>query len=35
MYSDIQRMLALDDHCHWLEPIARTALEVTAQERLA
>ena len=34
-YAELQQMLALDQRCHWLEPIARTAMEATAQERLA
>lgn len=34
-YAELQQMLALDKRCHWLEPIARTAVEATAQERLA
>ena len=34
-YAELQQMLALDKRCHWLEPIARTAMEATALERLA
>lgn len=34
-YAEMQQMLALDTRCKWLEPIARTALEASAQERLA
>ncbi|KAF1686617.1 hypothetical protein B1992_06820 [Pseudoxanthomonas broegbernensis] len=34
-YAELQQMLSLDKRCHWLEPAARTALDATAQERLA
>lgn len=34
-YAELQQMLALDARCQWLEPIARTAVEATAKERLA
>ncbi|WP_374013075.1 hypothetical protein [Pseudoxanthomonas koreensis] len=34
-YAELQQMLALDERCHWLEPAARTALDATAQERMA
>lgn len=33
--GELHRMLAQDERCKWLEPVARTALQATLQERLA
>lgn len=34
-YVDLQRMIALDDRCEWLDPAARSALDGTQSERAA